>query len=29
LVASAAEATKRYLKEGETLSRGIAGRFGG
>jgi uncharacterized protein (TIGR02301 family) len=27
--ASAAEATARYLKEGETLSRGIAGRFGG
>jgi uncharacterized protein (TIGR02301 family) len=27
--ASAAEATMRYLKEGETLSRGIAGRFGG
>ncbi|HJW78525.1 MAG TPA: TIGR02301 family protein, partial [Beijerinckiaceae bacterium] len=27
--ASAAEATERYLKEGETLSRGIAGRFGG
>ncbi|HEX8665655.1 MAG TPA: TIGR02301 family protein [Beijerinckiaceae bacterium] len=26
---SAAEATARYLKEGETLSRGIAGRFGG
>lgn len=26
---SAAEATVRYLKEGETLSRGIAGRFGG
>jgi uncharacterized protein (TIGR02301 family) len=27
--ASAAEATARYLKEGEALSRGIAGRFGG
>jgi uncharacterized protein (TIGR02301 family) len=27
--ASAAEATARYLKEGESLSRGIAGRFGG
>jgi uncharacterized protein (TIGR02301 family) len=26
---SAAEATARYLKEGEALSRGIAGRFGG
>jgi uncharacterized protein (TIGR02301 family) len=26
---SAVEATARYLKEGETLSRGIAGRFGG
>ena len=26
---SAAEATARYLKEGETLSRSIAGRFGG
>jgi uncharacterized protein (TIGR02301 family) len=27
--ASAAEATNRYLKEGETLSRNIASRFGG
>jgi uncharacterized protein (TIGR02301 family) len=27
--ASANEATNRYLKEGETLSRNIASRFGG
>ena len=27
--ASATEATARYLKEGETLSRNLAGRFGG
>ena len=27
--ASAVEATNRYLKEGETLSRNIAGRYGG
>lgn len=26
---SATEATSRYLKEGETLSRNIAGRYGG
>jgi len=26
---SATEATNRYLKEGETLSRNLAGRFGG
>jgi predicted secreted protein len=27
--ASASEATSRYLKEGDQIARGLAGRYGG